>query len=113
MISAPPMPMKARLPINWTVVVDSAANAEPIPNSTMPSCSAPLRPKRSERLPVVRSRPAKTRTYASMIHWSSLFEAPRSFTSDGIATLRIVLSITMINSDRHNTARTSHRRACT
>ena len=61
MISAPPMPMKARLAMSCAVVVDSAADAEPMANSTMPICSAPLRPKRSLRLPVVSSRPAKTR----------------------------------------------------
>ncbi len=31
-----------------------------------------------------------------MIHWTSLLVAPSSVISDGMATLRIVLSITMI-----------------
>ena len=39
-----------------------------------------------------------------MIHWISLFEAPRSRINDGIATLRIVLSITMINNDEQHAA---------
>ncbi len=62
MISAPPMPMKARVKISWLAVSDMAAATEPIPNRTMPICRAPLRPNRSDRLPAVRSRPAKTRT---------------------------------------------------
>ncbi len=61
MISAPPMPMKARLAMSWTVDVDSAADTEPMANTTRPICSAPLRPNRSLRLPVVSRRPAKTR----------------------------------------------------
>ena len=60
MISAPPMPMNARLAIRWTVVVDRAAEAEPMAKTTMPSCRAPLRPNRSLRLPVVSRRPANT-----------------------------------------------------
>ncbi len=62
MINAPPIPMKALVRIRPSAEVDIAAAAEPMPNSTMPSCSAPLRPYRSERLPVVSSRPANTRT---------------------------------------------------
>ena len=48
-----------------------------------------------------------------MIHWISLLEAPRSLISDGIATLRIVLSITMMSSERHSTPSVHHRLACT
>ena len=44
MIRAPPMPMKARVAISPSADVDIAAAAEPMPNNTMPSCSAPLRP---------------------------------------------------------------------
>ena len=46
-----------------------------------------------------------------MIHWISLFEALRSLISDGIATLRIVLSMTMISRERHSTPNVHHRRA--
>ena len=113
MISAPPMPMNARVRMSWVAVVDSAAATEPIPNSTMPIWSAPLRPNRSERLPVVSSNPAKTRTYESTIHWIWLLDAPRSVMSDGIATLRIVLSITMISRLRQSTPRVTQRRSCT
>ncbi len=111
MISAPPMPMNARLAVSCRVLVERAADAEPRPNRTMPICSAPLRPNRSLRLPVVSSSPANTRVYASMIHWISLFEALRSLISEGIATLRIVLSMTMISKDRHSTPNVHHRRA--
>src|SRR3954452_19805657 len=45
-----------------------------------------------------------------MIHWTSVFDACRSVMSDGIATLRIVLSITMITSDMHSTASVIQRR---
>ncbi len=62
MISAPPMPMNARVKISWFADSDMAAAIEPMPNSTMPSCRAPLRPKRSDRLPVVSRSPANTRT---------------------------------------------------
>ena len=62
MINAPPMPMKARVKISPLADVDMAAAAEPRPNNTMPSCSAPLRPNRSDKLPVVRSSPANTST---------------------------------------------------
>ena len=62
MINAPPMPMNARLRINCVVESDIAADTEPSENTSNPVCRAPLRPKRSLRLPVVSSRPANTRT---------------------------------------------------
>ena len=48
-----------------------------------------------------------------MIHWISLFDASRSLISEGMATLRIVLSMTMISSERHSTPSVHHRLACT
>ena len=62
MISAPPMPMKARVKISWLAVSTEAEAIEPSANSTRPACSAPLRPKRSDMLPVVSSSPANTIT---------------------------------------------------
>ena len=62
MISAPPMPMSARVAIN---AVDDPAKADitdPMPKMTRPRESALRRPYRSERLPVVNSSPANTRT---------------------------------------------------
>ncbi len=48
-----------------------------------------------------------------MIHWISLLEAFRSLISDGIATFRIVLSMTMTSSERHSTPSVHHRLSCT
>ena len=48
-----------------------------------------------------------------MIHWISLLEASRSLISDGIATFRIVLSMTMTSSERHSTPSVHHRLSCT
>ena len=62
MISAPPMPMNARLAMSCVVESAIAAEIEPSVNTTSPVCSAPLRPKRSLRLPVVSSSPANTST---------------------------------------------------
>ena len=60
MMSAPPMPMNARVRISCSAEPAIAEAIEPMPNRTMPSWSAPLRPKRSPRLPDVSSRPANT-----------------------------------------------------
>ena len=48
-----------------------------------------------------------------MIHWIWLLLASRSRISDGMATLRIVLSITMISKLMHSTPRISQRRSWT
>ena len=61
MISAPPMPMNARVKMRCCGEPARAESTEPMANMTMPMCSAPLRPKRSPRLPAVSRRPAKTR----------------------------------------------------
>ena len=61
MTRAPPMPMTARMAIRWSA---ESAKAEPIEDTPMiarPIARAPLRPNRSPRLPIVSSRPAKTR----------------------------------------------------
>src|SRR6476620_2011747 len=92
MISAPPTPIRARLAISALDVWEKADSVDPTPKITRPSASAFRRPYRSDRLPVVSSSPAKTKTYASTIHWSWLLVAPRSRDSVGNATLRIVLS---------------------
>ncbi|MCZ7534930.1 MAG: hypothetical protein M5T61_02590 [Acidimicrobiia bacterium] len=54
-------------------------------------------------------RPAKTRMYASTIHWSSLFDAPSSVTRRGIAVLRIVASRLVISSEKQRTDSVHHR----
>ena len=60
MISAAPTPIKARAPMSWPALVDSAAARDDAPKITMPTVSAPLRPNRSPSAPKERSRPAKT-----------------------------------------------------
>ena len=62
MISAPPMPMSARVAISMLADPAKADSTDPMPNTTSPAASALRRPNRSDKLPVVRSNPAKTRT---------------------------------------------------
>jgi hypothetical protein len=45
-----------------------------------------------------------------MIHWSWLVEASRSRSSDGMATLRMVLSSPITIKQRHSTPSAHHRR---
>ena len=60
MISAPPMPMAARIAISpLAESTNSTARLAP-PNSARPAWSARLRPKRSPSVPIVSSRPANT-----------------------------------------------------
>ena len=68
MMSAPPTPIRARLAISMSALGASAESSEPAPNTTSPDTRARRRPKRSPRLPSVRSRPAKTSVYESTIH---------------------------------------------
>ncbi len=44
MIMAPPIPMKARVRMSALALVDSAAAVVPMPNTTRPRVSMPLRP---------------------------------------------------------------------
>ena len=111
MISAPPMPMNARVAISCEALPASADASEPSPKSAKPACSAPRRPNRSPMLPMVSSRPANTSVYESMIHCTWLLEASRSRTIVGTATLRIELSSTITSRLKHSTARISHRRS--
>ena len=60
MISAPPMPMSARVRISVSALSDMAASSDPVPNTSIPATSARRRPKRSPRLPMVSNRPANT-----------------------------------------------------
>ena len=61
MISAPPMPMTARVAMSWSAEPASADATDPMPKISSPMLSPRRRPKRSPRLPAVRRRPAKTR----------------------------------------------------
>ena len=62
MIIAPPMPIAIRVPISWAALVANIAAIEDAAKTTSPSWSARARPNRSPSAPIVRSRPAKTRT---------------------------------------------------
>ena len=61
MMSAPPMPMNARVEMSWPDEEARAEATEPMPKITKPTWRAPRRPKRSPRLPAVSRRPANTR----------------------------------------------------
>ena len=62
MMNAAPIPMNARDTTSCVTPSESAALVDANANSTSPIINAPLRPKRSPRLPAVRSRPANTST---------------------------------------------------
>ena len=57
----------------------------------------------------MRSRPANTSVYESTIHCSWLLVAPSSFTSVGMATLRIELSTMITSRLRQSTLRIHQR----
>ena len=109
MMNAPPTPIRARVAISIAGEVASAERPEPRPKTARPKLSARLRPKRSPRAPAVSSRPAKTSMYASTIHCSWELDAPRSCSSVGSATLRMVLSSPMTSSDAERTTRVHQR----
>ena len=110
MMNAPPTPISARLAISISAEPAMADSSEPRPKTASPNESALRRPKRSPSAPAVSSRPANTSMYESTIHWSCELDAPRSSSSVGSATLRIVLSSEMTSSDRHRTTRVHQRR---
>ena len=61
MINAAPIPMNARVAMSTSGVVANALAIDPRTKITSPADSADRRPNRSPMLPVVSSRPAKTR----------------------------------------------------
>ena len=61
MISAPPTPMRARVAMSWSALVENDDRIDAMPMIDRPMASAPRRPKRSPREPIVSSRPANTR----------------------------------------------------
>src|SRR5256885_3764635 len=91
-ISAAPRPITNRTADNAVGVSTSPPTAEAVPNTASPDSSAPLRPKRSPRLPPASTSAANVRPYAATTHCSSLIVAPSSRTSDGNATFTIVVS---------------------
>ena len=60
MMNAPPMPMVARVRMRKSADGANADSVEPTPNTARPMVRHRYRPKRSPRLPAVRSRPANT-----------------------------------------------------
>ena len=109
-ISAAPTPITARTATSAVGVSTSPPTADAVPNTASPDSSAPLRPKRSPRLPPASTSAANVRRYASTTHCSSLVVAPSSRTSDGSVTLTIVVSRLIVNAARHSTARAAPRR---
>ncbi len=61
MTKAAPRAITARKAMSWPGEPDSAASAEPAPNTTRPPIRTFLRPMRSPTRPEVNNRPAKTR----------------------------------------------------
>jgi hypothetical protein len=59
-INAAPRPMKLRVAMSAPAVEAKAEATDPSPKITRPAVSAPRRPNRSPRLPIVSRRPAKT-----------------------------------------------------
>ena len=60
MMNAPPTPMIARVRMRKPADGANADSAEPMPNTARPMARHRYRPKRSPRLPAVRSKPANT-----------------------------------------------------
>src|SRR4051794_29898468 len=111
MMSAAAAPITALHPMSSHIVLDAAASDEATRNSTSPLWSVPLRPKRSPRAPVEKSRPAKTSEYAATTHWSCDSVAWRSRASVGMVTFRLELPTKTMTRLRHNTASVHQRRS--
>ncbi len=60
MMNAAPTPMSARQAMSCHIAVDSVARTQATRYTLRPSCSAPLRPKRSPIAPLEKSSPANT-----------------------------------------------------
>jgi hypothetical protein len=61
MMSAAAAPMSARHAISCHISLDADASTAATRKTTRPSCSTPLRPKRSPSAPVENNSPANTR----------------------------------------------------
>ena len=109
-ISAAPRPITARTATSAVGVSTNPPTAEAVPNTASPDSNAPLRPKRSPRLPPASTSAANVSRYASTTHCRSRVEAPSSRTSDGSVTFTIVVSRLIVNAARHSTARAAPRR---
>ena len=96
-VMAAPSPMTARAAISWAGLVVKPPTRLAAPNTVSPASSIPLRPNRSDRLPNVSSSAAKARLKASTTHCSWVVVAWSSRTSEGSATLTIVVSRLIAN----------------
>ncbi|GAA3437207.1 hypothetical protein GCM10018954_068200 [Kutzneria kofuensis] len=90
--------------------VAKAAATEARPNTVEPISSRVRRPMRSPMLPMVISRPARTKPYMSMIHSCSVPEGARAAEMAGMAKYRTVMSMETSSSGRTRTARPVHSR---
>ncbi len=61
MMNAPPTPINARVAISMSAEDDNADITDPAPNTARPNARNRYLPKRSPRLPAVRSSPANTK----------------------------------------------------
>ncbi len=93
--------------ISVDAVASNAAKKKP----TSPSCSAPLRPKRSPIAPAVKRRPANTNEYPATAHCSCEVVAWRSSDSVGMATVKLELPTVTITRLRQSTPKVHQRRA--
>ncbi len=89
---AAPRPITARALMSSPVPPTSPPARLAKPNTAKPASSIPLRPSRSERLPAASTAPAKNRLKASTTHCSCEVDACNWRTSDGRATLTMVVS---------------------
>jgi hypothetical protein len=87
-----------------------AASAELAPKQASPHRSIRRWPKRSPSAPAVRSTQAKARPYTSRIHSNCVPLGSSRASSDGIATLKTVLSTFRRTVGKHKTPSTTHRR---
>ena len=104
-VIAAPSPMTALAAMSPEGVEVKAPAMLALPNTASPASSIPLRPRRSDRLPNVSSRAAKTRLYASTTHWSCVVVACSSLTRLGKATLTSVVSRLMTKAASSSAAR--------
>src|SRR5689334_8210452 len=97
-IIAAPTPSISDSPTkSWTTDCDSDAMSEPTANSDAPMKNIFLRPTMSPSRPKLMSSDAKTSEYPAMTHCIDETVVWNSRMIVGMATLRIVLSSTMMN----------------
>lgn len=106
----PPTACTMRKAISASRLGAAEHSAEPIVNTIRPAMKTRLRPIRSPVEPASISREARTRVYASIVHWRPAVLAPRPRCMAGRATLRAVVSRLTISRLMQQIASTSMRR---